>query len=95
MKFLHDTICREACPIFYQAITDTIMDELTKKQFPVVESMPLLPESPIDRIERNAIRYMAGYAIHSLKKKAIKMIHPMKEEILLCLTKLEENETGV
>ncbi len=36
MKFLHDTICREACPIFYQAITDTIMDELTKKQFPVV-----------------------------------------------------------
>jgi hypothetical protein len=93
-KFLYDAIRREACPIFFQAITDTIMDKLTKEHFPVAESMPLTPEFPIDKIERNAIRYMAGYVIHSLKKKVCRRSHPMNEEIMLCLSELEENEIG-
>lgn len=90
--FLLKTINFRACPIFYQAITDQIIEELTKVHFPIPsssQSTAIVPD--LDIIELNAIRYMAGYVVQSLKKKveSTAFAHRDKSEIRLCLSELE------
>ena len=75
----------------YQAITDQLMKTLVKVKYPVtiILSTTVTPNLALDSIEKNVIRYMAGYVIHSLKKKINNSTHFLKEEILFCLTELE------
>ena len=90
-RFLRDSIDMMACPIFYQAITDQLVKTLVKVKYPVtiILSTTVTPNLALDSIEKNVIRYMAGYVIHSLKKKINNSTHFLKEEILFCLTELE------
>ena len=34
---------------------------------------------------------MAGYVVRAVKKKCLKSAHPLKEEIILCLSDMEED----
>ena len=44
-----------------------------------------------DYMEANAIRYMAGYVVHSLKGKNDTSTHPLQVQLALCLGDLEED----
>jgi hypothetical protein len=35
---------------------------------------------PLDKMEKNSLRYMAGYVIRALEKKMRHSTHPLKEE---------------
>ena len=93
-KFLRDSIrCEPACPIFFQFITDAIMEELIRDHFPAVESSQKTTKASLDYEERNALRYTAGYVVRDLEKKIRRSAHPLKKELLLCI--LELLESGV
>lgn len=44
----------------------------------------------MDYLERNALRYAAGFVIQSLQKKIDKSAHRLKESVKLCLKDLED-----
>ena len=88
--FLCDSIDVEAYPIFYQFVSDSTLEELLKLNFPV-QSSSRNTVSPIDYMEANAIRYVAGYVFRSVKKKCMKSAHPLKDAIILCLSDIEED----
>lgn len=92
MQFISTSIHAGACPVLYQAVTDRIMEQLIKVHFPLqtANSSQLVPS--LDHIEKNVVRYMAGYVIHALMKKTSRTSHPMKEELMLCLTELDDEE---
>ena len=66
-------------------------DEIVKDHFPLLlnESTPL--PAPLDSVEKGVIRYMAGYVVHTLKKKMKRVSFPKKDEVIMCLGELEEN----
>ncbi len=96
VKFLNDSIASEACPIFYQFVTEAVMKKLIKSHFSLELSTssghePSIP--PLNYRETNIIRYMIGSVIRALQKKVKKSGHPLKKEMGLCLVEMEE-DTG-
>ena len=93
--FLKENIgCCEACPIFFQFVTDYIMERLIKQNYPVhLDTSPSEMEAAsLTYEEVNALRYTAGYVIRSLQKKIERSANPLLEELVLCLVDLEEKE---
>ena len=90
---LRRSIATEACPIFYQFVTDAIMEELIKHHFSV-EVVEKEHEASLDYEERNALRYTAGYVIRSLTKKLQRAAHSMKKELIFCLSTITEEDIG-
>ena len=90
-KFLHDSIAIQASPIFFQFITDKVMKKMIKLHFPLKSIHSEEEVAPLDYLEANALRYMAGYVVRSLRKKIKDSAHPLKKEVLLCLKDLEED----
>ena len=84
-EFLQKTIGFEACPIFYQYITDKILETLLKNSFKVQDVSSKEQPLSLDFEEANALRYTAGYVIRSLAKKINRSKHQLKDEITLCL----------
>lgn len=86
--------CQSASPIFYQFVTDGLMEELIKCHFPVMTE-----ESRVQALlgyeEHNALRYTGGYVIRSLAKKIDCSSHPLKRELALCLEELGEESGDV
>lgn len=91
-KLLRESIGTEACPIFYQFVTDAIMEELIKQHFPVEVAQSEKDLPPLDYEETNALRFTAGYIIRALRKKIERSAHPLMEELVLCLVEMEEKE---
>ena len=79
----------EPTPIFYQYITDTIMNTIIKEKFPVKLAAAKEIKS-LDYEELNAVRYVAGYVIRALTKKLLRSAHPLKEEMVDCLDEMIE-----
>ena len=80
-------------PIFYQYITTYMFRELIKKQFPA----PSLPDSCnmqqcLTYEEKNALYYAAGYIPRALRKQLERSKHELKEELILCLHELTEDD---
>ena len=90
ITFLKAVGC-EADPIFYQFVTDSVMELLIKLQYPVV-STSSTDEVCLDNTEQNAVRYIAGYSIRSLKKKMGRLKLVNKDELIKCLEEMVENE---
>lgn len=84
-------VCVEACPIFYQFITDSLMEELIKLRFPVAVIQSRTKEVSIDYQEKNGARYSAGYIIRSLKKKLARSARKNKEELMRSLDDMVED----
>ena len=64
-------------PLFYQFITDVIMEHLIRKHFPVT-SEHVECSATLDYEEHNAIRYTAGYVLRAIQKKINRSSHPLK-----------------
>ena len=80
-------ICKlPQCPIFYQHFTAKLMEHIIKLQVPVVtetscESHP----TELSYEEQNAVRYVAGYVIKSLKQH---LKSPRDDELISSLKDL-------
>ena len=90
---LQQRISSEPCPIFFQFVTDTVIEELIKRHFHV-EVVEKEHEASLDYEERNALRYTAGYVTRALIKKLKRAAHPMRKELILWLTTLTEEDIG-
>jgi len=82
LKFLHNSINHDACPIFYQFVGDAIMEMLIKQRFPL---------KTVQEEKKNAVRYTAGYVINALLTKIPRSAHPLKNELALCLMEIVED----
>ena len=82
-------------PILFQYLTDYIFKQLIKKCFPVDTNSTASTSSgciQLSYMEKNALRYAAGYIPHALKKKVACSGHPheVKAELQRCLLDLIE-----
>ena len=91
-QFLQASVGTEACPIFYQFVTDSIMEVLIKEHFPLEVACSEQKLASLDYEEVNALRYTAGYVIRALRRKIERSAHPLMEELILCLVEMEQNE---
>ena len=91
-EFLQASVGSEACPIFYQFVTDSIMEVLIKEHFPIEMACSEQKLASLDFEEANALRYTAGYVIRALRNKIERSAHTLMEELVLCLVEMEENE---
>lgn len=89
--FLRKSIDVKASPIFYQFITDSIMEVLIKHHFLIHMPSSKHAVSSLDYLEANALRYTAGYVVRAVKKKCMRSAHPLKDEVILCISDLEED----
>ena len=91
VDFLKKNIGFDACPIFYQYVTNHIMETLLKKhlKFPVETSeIDKEGNTSLDFEESSALRYIAGYVIRSLMKKLKRS--GKHDELILCLREMAE-----
>ena len=79
----------EVDPIFYQFVTDSVMELLINIRYPVAPSSTSA-EVSLDHPEENAIRYIVGYSIRSLRKKIGRMNLKEKDELEKCLEEMIE-----
>ena len=84
-SFVSKSISLASCPIFYQYVTERIFDQLIKEKFPISISACTETIASLSYIEKNALRYAAGYIPRSLCKKMKKSSDPDKLELLLCI----------
>ena len=84
-SFVSKSISLASCPIFYQYLTERIFDQLIKEKFPISISARTETIASLSYIEKNALRYAAGYIPRSLCKKIKKSSDPDKLELLLCI----------
>ena len=81
-------------PVLYQHLTDIVFKSLMKLRFrtqkPTNEGTPA-----VTQIEANALRYVAGYVCHHVCNTIRRKKHPMKDDLLLCLSSLVKlNDEG-
>ena len=84
-KFLHESPGCEACPIFYQYVTDKVFKSLISMHYPVAQNEHHT-DTTMDNLsyeEANALRYTAGYVCRSVRKKIAG-----SDELKLCLEEL-------
>ena len=88
------SIGKSASPIFYQYITDVLFKTMIKCHFPV-NPVPCQAHdvSPLDYQESNALHYAAGYVPRAIQKRLKTGTHPLKEELVLCLVELCEDDS--
>ena len=85
-KFLEALGC-EAIAVFYQFVTDSLLEQLIKLRYPImVESTD--DEASLDFEECSAIRYAAGYVLRSLTKKLSRSKN--KQELINCVQEMAE-----
>ena len=86
-SILQSTVGLSGSAIFYQAVTDKIMSDIIKEQFPVDQmSGASNSVNSLDFQEMNALRYTAGYVLRSVTKKISRSADPLKEDLMLCLS---------
>ncbi|SMN01581.1 hypothetical protein SPONN_2647 [uncultured Candidatus Thioglobus sp.] len=84
-------IHREACPIFYQFVTEKVMEALIREHYRLDTETALVVAAPLDCEDVFALRYTAGYVFRALQKKVEKSSHPLKKEVYLCLMEMIED----
>ena len=84
--FLTDSIGQKAYPTFYQFVSRTVFNELTKICYLVAEEQSTeSPERPLTYSEQNALRYVAGYIIRKLRYKLETSHNCNKDDMILLL----------
>ena len=83
---------KSASPIFYQYITD-VFKTMIKCNFPVNSvASQAYDVPPLDYQESNALCNTAGYVPRAIRKRLERGSHPHKEELVLCLVELCEDD---
>ena len=94
VRLMQLSIGKPASPIFYQYITDVMFKMMIKSHFPVslVACGQTSGVPPLDYQESNALRYAAGYVPRAIRKRLERGSHPLKEELVLCLVEMCEDD---
>jgi len=92
VQFLQRSTSLSPCPIFYQFVSDRAFKELMKAHFIVEQSPANVCIQELSYGEENALRYAAGYIPRALRRKLERSSHPLKEELILCLLDLTEDQ---
>ena len=80
---------------FYQYVTDIPFREIIKIKFPTNErQVSSGPKSQLTVKEANALHYAAGYVGHKLRKHLESSSNPQKEELVLLIMDLCEDDTS-
>ena len=94
--FLVKTGTDELSAIFYQYIGDYIFKQLIALKYPVTGGESCAERSEtLSYEELNGLRYAAGYVPRAIRKKVTKSGHPVREDLLMCLSQLEETDDVV
>ena len=56
------------------------------------DGLQQVKEVSLDYEEQNAVRYAAGHITRALTRKIGRSAHPLKQQLILCLNELTENE---
>ena len=94
--FLVKTGTDELSAIFYQYVGDYIFKQLIALKYPVTggESCAEISET-LSYEELNGLRYAAGYVPRAIRKKVTKSGHPLRKDLLVCISQLEETDDVV
>ena len=91
--FLEISTAIGPCPIFYQYVTDQVFKGMILQHFQVsAETGNGADETGLTYEEINALRYSAGHLPRALCKKLGHGSHPLKEELVLCLHEITEED---
>ena len=90
--FLQKAGATEFSPIFYQYVGDYIFKQLITSKYPVSDKAGEEISKTLTYPEMNGLRYAAGFVPRSLRKKLAKSTHPLKKDLLICLSQLEETD---
>ena len=82
-------------PLFYQYVVEKTFQMLLEVKFQTHISKKTLDPKPLTYEEGNALRYVAGYVCHKVRKKITESKHPMKDKLLLCLMDLCDEDEEV
>ena len=79
---------------FLNFLTDVMFKTMIKSHFPVslVACGQTSGVPPLDYQESNALRYAAGYVPRAIRKRLERGSHPLKEELVLCLVEMCEDD---
>ena len=91
VQFLESSTSLTPCPIFYQFVSDSAFKARIKAQFVVDQSPATICTQGLS-YEENALRYAAGYIPRALRRKLERSSHCLKEELILCLEDLTEDQ---
>jgi hypothetical protein len=80
------------CPIFYQHVTANVMEQIIKQKLPVTNSSTSSQSTSLTYEEENAIRYVGGYVIKSVKAT---LKSPQDNELTLGLDELCNTDDDV
>lgn len=81
-------------PMLCQMVLTDVMEGLIKVYRPLEVAAEATVEEPaLTEQEKKALRYVAGYIPVSLRRKLERSSHPHKEEFILCLWEMSEDDT--
>ena len=92
---LYYSISRD--PIFKQMVLSNLIEKIIRHEYPIIATESASCEDKaigtvLSEDEEKVIRYIAGYIPVSLRKKLERSSHPHKEEFILCLWSMCEDE---
>ena len=88
ITFLDSAGCDTACPVFYQFVTGSVIEQLIKLRYPIVALGSSDDEVSLDY---QVVRYTAGYTIRALLKKVGRSANvKQKDELKKCLQEMVE-----
>ena len=91
--FIQKTGIVELSAIFYQYVGDYIFKQMITLKYPLTNQETCVEESEtLSYEELNGLRYAAGYVPRAIRKKVTKSGHPLKKDLLVCLSQLEETD---
>ena len=93
-EFVTKAVAVDPHPILYQYVTNQAFEALIQETFQTSNVQQTSAE-PLTYGEENALRYVAGYVCHKLRKKITASKHPMRGKLLLCLMELCDEDKNV
>ena len=87
--------CTTDDPMFQQMMLSGALERLLNMHFPIVESASSNEQQAItlSKTDEKVVRYIAGYIPVSLRKKLERSSNPHKEEFILCLWSMCEDDS--
>ena len=77
-------------PTLLQHKTDTVFNHLITVNYPKSTGSSTVQPQQLDYKEKTALRYVAGYVTRTIYRRIKDSNHPIKDELLLCLSELNE-----
>ena len=95
VEFLSKAVSVEAHPIMFQYVTDQVFQVVVEELFGQSSTGQYATVEAVTYKEGNALRYVAGYVCHKLRKITASKL-PLRGKLLLCLMDLcdEDGDTS-